>query len=137
MAKESGMGWTTCSVDDSGTTLRAIVGDVTSLDLGLPRGTQDVHGLDKSAMERLLLLADFTVALSGVYNDAATTGAHTVLSTVTSSRVARTVTLVVSSQTHTNEVMFDSYVVTRAADGSLTWTATGSLSDGTVPAWTS
>ncbi len=136
MAKEAGIGWSTCSVDDSGTTLRAMVGDVTSLDIGVARGTQDVAGLNRSAQERLLLLSDFTVALSGVYNDAATTGAHTVLSTITTSRVARTVTLVVSGNTHTNEVLFDSYQVTRAADGSLTWTATGSLSSGTPPAWT-
>ena len=30
MAKESGMAWTTCSVDDSGDDLRALVNDVTA-----------------------------------------------------------------------------------------------------------
>ncbi len=61
--------------------------------------------------------------------------AHAVFSTVPSTSVARTVTLVVSSQTLPNEMMFTDYAITRAADGSLTWTAPGALSDGTVPTW--
>jgi len=135
MAKETGLGWTTCSVDDSGGTLRAIINDVNSMDFSTPRGVQDVTGIDKSAMERLLLLADFQITLSGTFNDAATTGAHTVLSTISSTSVARTTTLVVSAQTLTNEAMYSDYALTRAATGELTWTAPGQLSDGTVPTW--
>jgi hypothetical protein len=135
MAKETGLGWTTCSVDDSSGTARAIINDVTNLAFGTPRGVQDVTGLDKSAYERLLLLADFTLTLNGVFNDAATTGAHTVLKTVSSTSVLRQVTLAVSGQSLVNECMFTDYALTRAASGELTWTSPGVLADGTVPTW--
>lgn len=134
MAKESGLGWTTLSVDDSGGTARAIKNDVTNFSFATPRGVQDVTGVDKSAMERLLLLADFSVDLNGVFNDA--TGlSHDVLKTVPSTSVNRTVTLTVSGQTLASECVFTDYALTRAADGSLTWTAPGVLADGTVPTW--
>jgi hypothetical protein len=135
MAKESGLGWTTLSVDDSGGIARAIKNDVTNFSFSTPRGVQDVTGVDKSAMERLLLLADFSVTLNGVFNDA-TNQAHDVFKTVPSTSVARTVTLVHSGQTLANECLFTDYQVTRNADGSLPWTAPGVLSDGTVPTWT-
>jgi hypothetical protein len=54
---------------------------------------------------------------------------------VSSTSVARTVTLVVSGQTLPNEMLFSDYALTRAADGSLTWSAPGALSNGTVPTW--
>ena len=136
MAKEAGLAWTTMSVDDSGGTLRAIVGDVTNLDFGMPRTTQDVTGVDGSAIERLLLLADFTVTLNGVFNDGATTGSHTVLSTITSDNTVRSVSIVVSGNTHANETLFTSYQLDRATTGELTFAANGVLADGTVPAWT-
>ncbi len=135
MAKEAGMAWTTCSVDDSAGTLRAIVGDVTDLSLGMPRTTQDVTGLSGSAMERLLLLSDFTIALNGVFNDGATTGSHTVLKTITSDNTIRTVSLAISSQTHVNEALFTSYQLDRALSGELTFSAAGVLADGTAPVW--
>ncbi len=90
--------------------------------------------MDKSAMERLLLLADASVQLNGVFNPAADQS-HDVFKTVPSTAVARTVTLVVSAQTLPNEMLFSDYALTRAADGSLTWTAPGALSDGTLPTW--
>ena len=138
MPKESGLAWTTCSVDDTidGTeTLRAIINDVTNLDFSTPRGVQDISGVDKSALERLLLLADFTLSLSGVFNDAVTTGQHNVLKTITNTSEPRTVTLAVSGQTLTNEVLFENYEISRSSSGELTYTAAGSLSSGTVPAW--
>jgi len=135
MAKETGLGITTLSIDDSGATARAIINDITNFAVSTPRGVQDVTGVDKSAMERLLLLADASVQLNGVFNDAANVSAHDVFKTVPSTSVARTVTLVVSAQTLAGEYLFSDYALTRAADGSLTWTAPGALSDGTVPTW--
>src|SRR5574341_338680 len=70
VAKESGLAWTTFSVDDSGGTLRDIRNDITNCEFATPRATQDITGIDKSAMERLLLLADFSVTMNGVFNDA-------------------------------------------------------------------
>lgn len=134
MAKESGLGWTTASVDDSVGTARAILNDFTNFDFSTPRAEQDVTGVDKSAMERLLLLADFQVTFNGVFNDA-TNASHDVFKTVPSTSVARTVTLTVSGQTLANEVLFTDYRITRAANGALPFVATGALSDGSVPTW--
>lgn len=134
MAKESGLGWTTCSVDDASGTARAIKNDITNLQFATPRGVQDITGIDKSAYERLLLLADFSVTLNGVFNDAANQS-HDVFKTVPSTSVARTVTLTVSGQTLANECLFTDYPLTRADSGELTFSAPGVLSDGTVPTW--
>jgi hypothetical protein len=134
MAKESGLGWTTLSVDDSGGTARAIKNDVTSLEFATPRDVQDITGVDKSAMERLLLLADFSVGLNGVFNDASNQ-AHDVFKTVPSTSVVRTVTLAVSGQTLANECLFTDYGLSRGEKGELTWKAPGVLADGTVPTW--
>jgi len=134
MAKESGLGWTTLSVDDSAGTPNDIKNDVTNFNFSTPRAVQDVTGIDKSAIERLLLLADFSTTLNGVFNDAAGKS-HATFKTVPSSSVARTTTIVISGQTLAPEVLYTDYQLTRGTDGSLTWTAPGSLADGTVPAW--
>lgn len=134
MAKESGLGWTTLSVDDSGTTARDIRNDITNLNFSTPRGVQDTTGIDKSAMERLLLLADFSITLNGVFNDASNMS-HAVFKTVPSSSVIRTVSIGVSGNTLANECYFADYPLTRAASGELTWSVTGQLGDGTVPTW--
>lgn len=134
MAKESGLGWTTLSVDDSSGSVKAIKNDVTNLEISTPRAVQDVTGIDKSAIERLLLLADCSINLTGVYNDA-DPGAHIVFKTVPSTSVARTTTCVVSGQTLAPELLFTDYQLTRAASGELTFSAPGVLADGTVPTW--
>lgn len=134
MAKENGLGWTTLSVDDSSGTVKTIKNDITNLQFATPRAVQDITGVDKFAIERLLLLADFTITLNGVFNDA-TGQAHDVFKSVPSTSVNRTVTLVVSGDTLANEVLFTDYSMTRGNDGSLTWSAPGVLADGTVPTW--
>ena len=133
MAKETGLGWTTLSVDDSSTTPVVIKNDVTDFTFGTPRGVQDVTGVDKSAMERLLLLADFTISLNGVFNPSS--ASHSVFKTVPSTSVARTVSLTISSQSLPNETLFTDYQLSRNTDGSLTWTAPGVLTGGVVPTW--
>jgi hypothetical protein len=134
MAKESGIGWTTLSVDDSSGTARDIRNDTTNLQFATPRAVQDITGVDKSAIERLLLLADFSITLNGVFNDASNLS-HSVFKTVPSTSVNRTVSLGVSGQTLANECLFTDYNLTRGQDGALTWSAPGVLSDGTVPTW--
>ncbi|MDN3244164.1 hypothetical protein [Streptomyces sp. ZSW22] len=135
MAKESGLGWSVCSVDDASGTPRAIVNDITNVQFATPRGVQDATGIDKSAYERILLLADFSITLNGVFNDAANMG-HDVFKTVPSTSVARTTTLTVSGQTLANEVLYTDYPLTRADSGELTYSVPGVLADGTVPTWT-
>lgn len=134
MAKENGLGWTTLSVDNSAGVVKAIKNDVTNLQFATPRGVQDITGVDKSAFERLLLLADFTVTFNGVFNDAADFS-HDVFKTVPSSSVARTTTLTVSGNTLAGELLYTDYALTRTQSGELTWSAPGVLADGTVPTW--
>ena len=133
MAKESGLGMTV-AIDDSGTTARTISNDITSIDWATPREEQDITGLDKSARERLLLLADFTVSISGVFNDASNMS-HDVFKTVPSSSVARTTTTAISGQTLPGELFYTDYGVARGGDGSLVWSAPGALAGGVVPTW--
>ncbi len=134
MAKQSGVGWTTLSVDDSTGTAQPIKNDILSFNFGTPRGVWNVTGIDKSATERLLLLADFSISLTGAFNPA-TDQSHDVFKTVPSTSVARTVTLTVGGATLPNECMFSDYALTRAATGELTFSAPGALSDGTAPLW--
>lgn len=136
MAKESGLGWTTFTVEDSGgTTPRDIRNDISNFTLSTPRGVQDVTGIDKSAMERLLLLADATVNINGFFNKGSDLS-HDVFKTVSSSSVSRDTVITVSGQSLPLALLFTDYALTRSAAGELTWTTTGVLSDGTVPTWT-
>ncbi len=133
MAKETGLGQTTLSVDDDSGTPRDIRNDVTNWDFSTPMNLQETTGVDKYAMERLGLLKDFTGNLNGVFNPAANR-AHAVLSG--NLRTPRTVLHVISAQSMTNEVLFSDYAVTRAAGGEMTYQAPFSLQDGTEPDWT-
>jgi hypothetical protein len=134
MAKESGLGWTTLTVDNSGGSANDIRNDITNLEFSTPRGVQDVTGIDKSAIERLLLLADFSITLSGVFDDGSNL-AHETFKTVPSTSVQRTVAIGVSGQTLSNECLFTDYALTRAQSGEFTWQAPGVLANGTVPSW--
>lgn len=133
MAKESGLGLSV-AVDDSAGVAKTISNDITNLEFATPRGVQDTTGVDKSAMERLLLLADFSVTLNGVFNDAADFS-HAVFKTVPSTSVARTTTIAHSGNTLAPETLFTDYALNRNADGSLTWSAPGVLATGVVPTW--
>ena len=133
MAKESGLGFAV-SVDDSAGTLRVISNDVTSLDFATPRGVQDTTGVDKLAMERLVLLADMNVNLGGVFNDAAAFS-FAVFKTVPSTSVNRTTTLAISGQTLTGELLYTDFSFSRAQNGEFLWKAPGILADGAVPTW--
>ena len=134
MAKSTGLGWTACSIDDSGGTARDIRNNFTNLQFATPRGVQDVTGIDKSAYERLLLLADFSITLNGVY-DPASNMSHDVFRTVPSTSVARTTTLTVGGKTLACEVLYTDYPLARSASGELTFAVPGVLADGAVPTW--
>lgn len=134
MAKESGLGWTSLMIDDATGDPDDLREDITNFSFATPRGVQDVTGIDKSAIERLLLLADFSIDLNGVFDDAADK-AHEVFRTVPSTSVARTTTITVSGNTLAGELLYTDYAHTRAADGAYTWTAAGVLQNGVVPTW--
>jgi hypothetical protein len=134
MAKETGLGMTSFNVDNGAGVAKDIVNDITNWTINTPRGVQDVTGVDKSAMERLLLLADGQMSLSGVFNPAADQS-HDVFKTVSSTSTVRTVTAVHSAQTLAMEMIASDYSLTRSADGSLVWTVQLQLADGTAPTW--
>jgi len=134
VAKESGIGGT-LTVDDAGGTGRAITNDVTSLTFNSTRGVQDVTGLDVAAMERLLLLNDFTITINMVFNDTTDTGCFNVFK-ATSDNDTRTVVYTHSGNTLTAECVLQSVNWNRAQDGSLTGSATLVLANGVAAAWT-
>jgi len=121
-------------VDDSGAVARTISNDCTNLDFATPRNVQDVTGLDKAAIERLLLLADFSATLNGVFNDASNMS-HDVFKTIPSASVTRTVSIAASGQTLAVEALLTDYALTRAATGELTWSVPAVLQSGTAPSW--
>ncbi len=125
----------TIAVDDSGGTARTMSNSVTTAEWETPREEIVVTGVDKSAKERLLGLADFTVKLEGAFDTTATTGAHAVLATVPSTSVARTVTLTIATKVLACETLFTTYGLKRDDDGSASWSAEGALADGAVPTY--
>ena len=135
MAKESAIGMT-LNVDDGGGSVQTITGDVTDLNINLPRAQQDVTSIDLSGVERILLLADLSLSLNGVFNPAANR-AHAVFKTVPSQGEAqlRAVSIAISSQTFTAETMPQNYDLSRAKGGEFTWAVTLVNGDGLKPAW--
>lgn len=133
MAKQSGLSWTTLTVDDStGSSATDIRNDCTNFTFSTPRAVQDVTGIDKAAMERLLLLADFSTTLNIVFNAALS---HDVFKTVPTTSVSRTSIWAIASKTMTAEVLYTDYPLTRSAAGELTAAVPGVLADGTAPTW--
>jgi hypothetical protein len=137
MAKISGLGGT-IQVMDATSTLRTITNDVTNYTWTNPRGVQDTTGVDKFAHEQLLLLADYSVTLNGVFNSAANFS-HAVFATITTTTVVRNVSIAPTSNSGTpilavNCVLTD-YQITRSNTGELTWQVPGQLADGAVPTW--
>lgn len=128
MPKESGIGMT-LTVNSNN-----IANDVKSLDVATPREVQDVTGLDKSAIERLLLLADASVDLNGVFNDASSMS-HATLKTAATASAGVVVAIGLSGQTLSMTMMQTDYALSRGDDGAATWKAPFVLSSGTAPAW--
>lgn len=125
MAKVSGL-TTTLTVASND-----ISNDVTSLTVDTPYGVQDITGLDKSAIERLLLRADCTGSATGVFNTSANKS-HATLKTPGS----KATVIGFPGATLTFTAVWTNYAVSMGADGSLVWSANWALSSGTAAAWT-
>jgi hypothetical protein len=135
MAKQSGLG-DYIAVDDSGGTARDISNDITSYTINTPQNLYEITGLDKSAVERLIGLSDYTVTLNGV-TDYASNKSHDVFKTRTGTR---TVTIAIGGNTSSNpelesEMLISSFNQERGDDGSATWTAELMLQSGTAATW--
>lgn len=135
MAKRTGLAITAFTVDDSGGTQRDCRNGIGSFQFATPRAVQDVTGIDKSAIERLLLLADFSTTINAFVDDTATTGVHAVFKTVPSTSVLRTTLITIAGFSLTNEVLYTDYAWNRGTDGGITISIPGVLADGTVPTW--
>lgn len=135
MAKESGLGWSTLSITESGTTVRDIKNDITNFDMSTPRGVQEVTGLDKLAIERLLTLSDFSATYNGIFNSSTNPFSHSVFKTISSTNVVRTCVHVISGQTLSVTAVLTDYILTRATSGEFTWSTPAALAGGAVPTW--
>jgi hypothetical protein len=134
MAKQSGLGLAVYNVDDAAGTVKDLRNDIGNFGISTPRAVQDVTGLDVSANERLLLLADLSVDQAVFFNPA-TGRSHDVLKTVSSTSVQRTWTMTVGGVTLTGEMLITDYGITRAEGGAITIKAPMVLANGAVPTW--
>lgn len=134
MPKETGLGWTTLTIQSSALAARDLRNDIHEFDFATPLAVQDTTGVDKFAMERLLLLADFSATYKGTFNDQANFS-HDVFKDVASTRVPRQIVMNVSGQLLTTTCLLTDYKFTRAASGELTWEVPAVLADGTPPTW--
>jgi hypothetical protein len=134
MPKQSGLGAAFSVEESDGATARVISNDITNFAVATPRGVQETTGIDKSAKERILLHADLSYTLNGVYNPTAQKS-HAVFRTVSSTDTQRTTIMTIGADSLTSQVLYTDYGVTRAADGTLVWAVPGVLADGTVPTW--
>jgi hypothetical protein len=109
-----------------------ISNDVLSFSFDTPYGTQEITGLDKSAVERLLLRADCTGSFTFAFNVDASRS-HATLKTPGS----KTFVIVFGGvATATFTALTTSYSLAVGADGSIVGTAPWALSSGTAVAWT-
>jgi hypothetical protein len=125
-------------VDDASSAAQTISNDVTNFSFATPRGVQDITGVDKSAHERLLLLADYSATLNGVFDNGSNLS-HAVFKTIPSTTVPRNVKIEPTSGSTpalSCLCVLTDYTITRANAGELTWAVPAALSDGTVPTWT-
>jgi hypothetical protein len=132
MAKEAGFPFQV-QLDTEADALTDISNDVTNFNFTTPRAVFDWTGVDKSAMERGLGLADFSATLNGIFNPDLS---HDVLATVGTGVLVRDFDLTISGESLDNDVLVTDYAFTRAANGNMTWTAPLVLADGENPAWT-
>lgn len=131
MAKESGLGWTTTSDPAVGGSPNDVSNDVLSLTLATPKAVQDITGLDKSAHERLTLLADFSCNLTVAFNDAS----NRAFATFKAVEGPKSLSNAISGQTLAVEALQTDFGFNRGAGGEVTNTVPFVLQSGTVPAW--
>ena len=134
MAKISGIP-VTITIQDSGAVARDVSNDISDITLDLPFATQDVTGLDKSAHERIALLADTKLTGKGFHNNAANR-LHPVLTTGQTTARQTVITYPGGAgATMTFTGLLSSVKLTRAANGALTPDFVQELSNGVVGAW--
>lgn len=125
MAKQTGI---TATVSIGGT---AISGAVTDFTINQSRNQIDVTGVDKDFVERLPGLGDWGFTISGTFDSATS---HAVFSGM--GTALKAVQVVFSSGgTANGTAALESYNVTRAQGGALTYTASLNCANGTAMVW--
>ena len=134
MAKQTGITGTVTIGDASGVS-QTFSADVQTFNINQSRAQIDVTGIDKSFMERLPGLGDYSVDLACVFNGGnGTATAHYVFSSM--GTALRAFTLVVGPQgTAVGTAALAAYSVARGADGALTWNATLNCANGSAMSW--
>lgn len=122
------------SVDDASGTPQTISDDATQVSIANSQGQQDVTGLDKSAIERLGLLIDCTISVTGVA-DFGSNKEHDVFKASPSGTRTVAIGLANSAATLTLEANLQDYGFARNQNGELTYTATLVNADGNAPVW--
>ena len=135
MTKQSGLGLTTFSVDDSSGSVEAIKNDVSNFSFSTPKAIIDVTGVDKSVFERIVGLQDFSIDISVMFNPVASPSSHDVFKTVPTTGASRTTTIVVGGVTMTAECLYTDYAMTRADSGEVTFKVPGVVCNGVAPTW--
>jgi hypothetical protein len=121
-------------VDNSAGVVKDLRNDIGNFGVQTPRAVQDVTGLDVSANERILLLADYSLDIALFFNPSAD-HSHDVFKTVPSTSVARTVTITMGGVTLAAEMLPTDYGVTRADGGAISVKAPMVLANGATPTW--
>lgn len=123
------------TLDDSGDSPRIISADVVSLDFSTPINSEEIQGVDKTGIQRLSLLADFSATLSCKFDDTAVTNAWNVLKDASSVIQERDLSIAISGQTLDVDVVVTDTQFSRGADGSFNITSPLSMGDGVPAVW--
>lgn len=132
MAKTTGLGWTTYTIQDAGLVARDVRSSVNDLDFSTPYDVQECTGLNKDAVERLALLADLKGSTSGTFDPGANL-MHDVMKG--DLRIPRVMVIGIAGASFTNTVLFTEYSLTRSDKGAFTTKHPFVLANGTVPTW--
>jgi hypothetical protein len=125
----------TVTIDDGAGTVRVITNDVLSVTLETTRDLADVTGVDKTGKQRLGMLNDATVTLTGAWNPAAAPTFYTTFKDIATTNIDRTVVLAYPGPaTFTAEMALES-VSYALQNGQLTCSVTLQLSGGTQGVW--
>lgn len=135
MAKMTGIPMTV-TIDDGAGSTRVITNDVLSCTLNMTRAQQDITGVDKLGMERMGLLSDATVSLTGAWNPAAAPTFYATFKDIATTNIDRTVVIAYPGPaTFTAEMRLASFDIARGQDGSITCTVELQLSGGAQGTW--
>ena len=135
MSIETGIGWESFAIDDSGGTAREMDAHMTTFSMTTSRGIQDQTTISKSARATGLLLADHQDQATLLFDDASNESFDVLKTAGSATPASRTVTRTHSGQTLATESHISNVAWTRPQTGEWTAATTLVLADGTVPTW--